>query len=154
MLLALWQKLSRFPLGKCIFNASLRWKVPYTGSICPEVLEMREGFVRVQMKDRRRVRNHLHSIHAIAMMNLGEASSGMAVLTALPENARAIITHLEIDYFKKARGTLVATADFKERFTQITENKDFEVEASIKDSVNDEVAKVKARWRVGPNKRT
>ncbi len=153
MLLSLWQQLSRFPLGRCLFNYGLRWKVPYTGTIKPEVLEMSEGFVRVRMKDRWRVRNHLNSIHAIALMNLGEAASGMAVLSALPKEARSIITHLEIDYLKKARGTLTATSEFSKKITSITENINFEVEAVIRNSENEDVAKVKARWLVGPSKK-
>lgn len=152
MLLNVWKKLSSLPLGQCLFNIGLRFKVPYTGTIKPRVLEMSEGFVRIQMRDRWKVRNHLDSIHAIALMNLGEAASGMAVLSALPENARAIITHLEIDFFKKARGSLEASAHFKEKIQGIAENRPFEVQAEIKNAASEVVAKVKARWLIGPKK--
>jgi len=124
--------------------------IPYTGSIRPQVLELSDGKARVQMKDRRRVRNHLKSIHAVALMNLGEASTGLAVTSRLPDSARAILTHLEIDFLKKARGTLISHANFLENLNQIAERKTFIVEAHIKNAAEEIVAKVKAHWLVGP----
>jgi len=150
VILSLWKTLHQYPLGRFIFNMGLRFKVPYTATIRPWVVEMSEGFVRVQMKDRRRVRNHLQSIHAIALMNLGEASTGLAVLSALPENTRAIITHLEIDFLKKARGKLEASARYAEKVQGLTENRTTEVEAQIRNENNEVVARVKARWMIGP----
>ena len=139
-------------MGKCLFNLAIRWIVPYTGTIHPRILELTPGKAKVQMKDRRKVRNHLQSIHAVALMNLGEACSGLAVMSAIPDSARAILTHLEIDFLKKARGTLTANASFLENISQLTQSKKFEVEAFIENHSHELVAKVKAHWLVGPKK--
>jgi len=109
------------------------------------------GRAVVTMKDRRRVRNHLHSIHAVALMNMGEAASGLAVVSRIPANARAIITHLEIDFLKKARGTLTAVGEFKENLPSPLVKTSFEVQAIITNAAGEAVAKVTAHWLVdGP----
>jgi len=130
----------------------LRRMVPYSGTIFPEIVEMSAGFVRVRIKDRPIIRNHLNSIHAVALMNLGEMSSGMAVTSAIPANCRAIITRLEIDYLKKARGTLTSASRFDPQDRDFGANQTFQVEAQIFDAAEDLVAKVKAFWLVGPFK--
>lgn len=146
-LLPLWSVLKQLPGGGRLLGHLAGRMAPYTSTIRPEVLTLEPGFARIRMRDTRRVRNHLNSIHAIALMNLGEVATGMAVLSALPAGQRGIISHLAMDYLKKGRGPLVAEC----RVPPITstERRDLEVEAELSNSAGEVVARAHARWRIG-----
>ena len=145
---SLWRRFHSIPGGKRLFSAALGRLAPYTGTISPRVEELREGYARVVMHDRRAVRNHLRSVHAIALMNLAEVTSGLALTYALPADARAILTGLSIDFLKKARGTLTAEASLEPPPT--SERQEYEFESRIRDGAGDVVAIARARWLVGP----
>ena len=147
-ILARWQRLSRRPGGKWLFSVLVGRMARYTGTIRPRVEELRPGYARVHMRDRALVRNHLRSVHAIALMNLAEVASGLAMLAAMPANTRSILTGLSIDYLKKARGTLVAVSDFTPPASG--ERQEHVIPAVIRDAAGDEVARAQARWLVGP----
>ncbi|MDP6942541.1 MAG: hotdog fold domain-containing protein [Myxococcota bacterium] len=150
MIRAMWRKLSPLPGGKLLFSKAVGRAAPYTGTIGAEVLDLRPGYARVQMKDRKKVRNHLNSIHAVALMNLAEATTGLAMSSGLPEGARGILKGLQIDYLKKARGLL--TAECEVEVLESTERRELEIVGEIKDLSGDVVARAIATWLVGPMK--
>jgi acyl-coenzyme A thioesterase PaaI-like protein len=147
----MWQRHSRLPGGKGVFSTLLGWVVPYSSSIGATVVELRPGFARIEMRDRRRVRNHLKSIHAIALVNLAELSTGLALNVGLPADARGILKSVRIDYLKKARGKITAECTCEVPAT--SEEAEFEVVAKLTDTAGDVVARATAVWLVGPSRR-
>src|SRR5688572_16003105 len=105
-----YDKLKDLPMGLAIFSRLIGWMAPYTGTITPRVEKLDSGYARISMDDHRGIRNHLSSVHAVALMNLGEVSTGLALHYDLPEGSRAILTKLSMEYLKKARGKLSAEA--------------------------------------------
>jgi acyl-coenzyme A thioesterase PaaI-like protein len=145
-----WEKWSGRPGGKAMFSFLLGRLVPYSGTIGARIEELRPGYARVTLRDRRRVRNHLRSIHAIALMNLAELSTGLALNFAMRPDARSILKGLSIDYTKKARGTL--TAEATAPVLESNEEREITVTTDIRDAAGDVVATAQARWLVGPRK--
>jgi len=143
-----WNRFRKLPAGDRLFSWALGRMVPYSGSIGAVVRDLSPGHARVELGDRRKVRNHLDSIHAVALMNLAELSTGLALNTGLPDDARAILTRLTIEYGKKARGTLTSECAIDPPKT--SERREIDVEAVIRDASGDVVAKAAARWLVGP----
>lgn len=147
-LLSIWKKLHKKPLGPWLFGKMVAYKVPYTGSMKSTVSMLEPGRAEVLLKDRRRVRNHLDCIHAIAQMNLAEFCSGLAMLTLLGPKTRGIVTQLSMTYHKKARGTLTAKS-VCEPF-ELTGPKEITVKAQIFDMDGDLVSEAQAFWKVSP----
>lgn len=148
---SVWNLLSRFPGGKFIFSKLLRVFVPYSGSIDAQILELRSGYALVKLKDKKFVRNHLKSIHAIALANLGELTSGLAFVMSWPPEFRGIVTEIRIQYHKKARGTLFAESTSPK--IQSSSPHTCEVEARIYDSAKDLVASVQVQWKLESQKK-
>jgi len=147
-LLDRWRRLSRLPGGRWLFSRLLGRMVPYTDSMRATVVALEAGHARVRLRDRKRVRNHLHSVHAIALANLGELSTGLAVLSALPPTARAILVGIEMTYVKKARGLLLSEARCD--LDEIRSPREQVVTADITDASGEVVATARARWRLSP----
>ncbi len=143
-----WNWLSVLPLGKWIFSRAIGWMAPYSGSISARVQTLEPGFGVVQLSDHRKVRNHLKSVHAVALVNLAEIATGLTLMNSLPDNTRGILTGLDIRYLKKARGILTASCH-----CQIpTDNREQEVrlETEIVNTDNEVVATAQAQWLIGP----
>lgn len=145
-LLNLWRRCQRYPGGRYLFSRMLARRVPYSGSVRPRVEELTPGFARVRMADRSSLRNHLSSIHAIALTNLGELTSGLAMTAAMPTGLRGIPVELNIEFVKKARGDIVAEG--RSPVPDPDQDGRYEAEAVMTDSVGDRVAILRAGWVV------
>jgi len=148
--MSLWGRLGGRPGGRLLFSLAFGWMVPYSGTIRARIRRLQPGDAVVELLDRRRVRNHLGSIHAIALANLGEMATGLALNTALPPDARAILVSLDVRYVKKARGRLTALCRCPT--PQVDDDRDVEVACEIRDPSEEVVTTVRATWRVGPRR--
>lgn len=141
-----WNATKKLPLGRWLFSFLLSRRIPYSGSIHAEIVSLSEGQCIIRMRDRKKVRNHLSSIHAIALLNLGELCGGLAMHTRLPGDCKAIITRLEADYLKKARGAVTAESHVSN--TVFTDGQTLQLETTLFNENREQLATVTAHWKI------
>jgi len=146
-----WDRLHALPGGKRLFSFVVGRTARYTGTIGARVEELRPGFARVTMRDRALVRNHLRSVHAVALANLAEVTGNIALAYSLPDDARFIVAGMDLRYIKKARGTITGTTACPVPTT--SETADFEVPVTLRDDSGEVVVEAVLHSRVGPKKR-
>jgi acyl-coenzyme A thioesterase PaaI-like protein len=109
---ALYKKLTKLPFGHYVFSKALTFRAPYFSSIKPLITELRPGYCRVEINDRRAIRNHIGSINAGAMCTLSELTGGLAVESSIPKRLRWIPKEMTVKYTKKAKGKLTGICSF------------------------------------------
>jgi acyl-coenzyme A thioesterase PaaI-like protein len=127
-----WQRLKGIPGGSYIFDRLIGLAIPYTGALGAHVVTLEPGHARVQLLERRAIRNHLSSIHAIALANLAELTGNLALVYSLPEDSRFIVTAFSIEYKKKARGLI--TAECRCDPPRSAEREEYELRVSLTDA--------------------
>lgn len=142
----LWNGLRAVPGGPATFSRLIGKMAPYTGTIGARVKTLETGHCEVELPDRKAVRNHLNCLHAIALMNLGEVATGLAVLYSVDGAGRGIISSLKMDYLKKARGPITATCDAE--IPTRPGRHDISAEALLRNTDGEVVAKAYATWRI------
>lgn len=143
-----WDLLSVVPGGKAVFSRLIGRMAPYTGTIHAQVGMLREGYAEVHMADRKAVRNHLDCVHAIALANLAELAGNVALMYSLPDDARFIVSGIEIEYVKKARGTITAIGDSP--VPRTATRMAYDVTVTLRDEAGEEVARATLHSLVGP----
>ena len=109
-----WNKLSGSAAGRWLFSRIVCFRAPYFSTISPvfEVLEPGRSVVR--MRKRRKVQNHIGTVHAIAMANLCEIVAGTLTEVSIPASMRWIPRGMQINYVAKATTNLHAEGVFPE----------------------------------------
>ena len=106
----LYARMAAWPGGRRLFSWMVCLKAPYFGSIAPRLERLEPGHAVASLRHRRRVRNHIGTVHAIALCNLAEFAAGLATEATVPPGMRWIPRRMEVEYLAKANGTMRATA--------------------------------------------
>ena len=108
--LRLFQRLGGSAPGRWLYSRLICLRAPYFGSIAPRIEKLEPGSCVVRMRDRRAVRNHIGTVHAIALCNTAELAAGLATDATLLDSMRWIPKGMSVRYLRKAVGAMTATA--------------------------------------------
>lgn len=110
--LSLWRRCASIPVvGVRVFSLAFAQKAPYFGSIRPRFTVIEPNRAELVIPDRRRVHNHLGTVHAIALCNGLEAAMGALAEATIPASKRWIPKGMTVSYTAKAVGDITCTAE-------------------------------------------
>lgn len=145
----LYARLARLPGGRWLFSRAVCLKAPYFASIAPRVDALEAGRCAVSFAHRRRVANHLGTVHAIALCNAAELAAGLATDAGIAASMRWIPRGMQVDYLHRATGRMTATARVRGPLAPGTA-RDVPVDVEIADPRGTVVFRATVTMRVSP----
>ena len=149
---ALLLKFQKSPLGEkwglWLFSKAICFKAPYFASIKPVFKVIKPGYAQAIIKKKRRVHNHLNTVHAIAMANLCEFVGGTLMEISVAKNMRWIPKGMDIKYLAKATTDVTATCEIGDFEWQGTQ--DVVITVDVHDNTGQLVAQAKIPMYVSP----
>lgn len=151
-ILSLYRTFEARPLGRWLFSRLVCWKAPYFSSIGPRIVSLAPGRGEATLRHRRRVSNHLGTVHAIALCNLAEFIGGLTTEVSIPPSMRWIPRGMSVEYLKKARGTMRAVATPTEAAGEIGEGHEWPVRVEVFDAAGEMVFRATIRMWLSPRR--
>ena len=109
--LSLWQRAGRAPFGDRLFSTMFGLRAPYFRSVRPRFTRLEPHRAELVVRDRRRVHNHLGTVHAIALCNGLEAAMGALAEATIAPDRRWIPKGMQVAYPAKAAGDVTCIAE-------------------------------------------
>ena len=150
--LQLYDRMSRWPAGRWLFSRAVCFKAPYFASIAPRIETLAPERCEATLRHRRRVTNHLGTVHAIALCNLAELSAGLMTDASLPPSMRWIPKGMTVEYLKKAVGTMRAVATPVQPMVEAAQGYDLPVDVVVNDPAGDAVFRARIAMWVSPRR--
>jgi acyl-coenzyme A thioesterase PaaI-like protein len=130
--------------------------VPFVGTAGVVIEEMTEQRVVTRLRNRRRIQNHIKTLHAAAVTLAAETASGFIVGMNLPDDKLPLMKTLRVDFKKRNKGgiKIVATlSDDQKR--QMREEPKGEVSVAVvaEDSAGVRTVECEMVWAWIPKKR-
>lgn len=107
----MWTRARGLPAGARLFSRAFALKAPYFATVRPRFVELRPGYCELVVPKRRRVHNHLGTVHAIALCNGLEAAMGALAEVSVPASKRWIPKGMEVAYTAKATSDVRCVAE-------------------------------------------
>jgi acyl-coenzyme A thioesterase PaaI-like protein len=150
--LALYDRMRRWPAGGWLFSRAICFKAPYFASISPSIHLLEPGRCEASLRHRRKLTNHLGTVHAIALCNLAELAGGMMTEASLPDGMRWIPKGMTVEYLKKAVGAMRATATPAIPVVAASEGYALPVEVVVRDPQGDAVFRATISMWLSPKR--
>jgi acyl-coenzyme A thioesterase PaaI-like protein len=132
-----------------ILTWMFRYKVKLVGTCKIDIKHTDLKSVTFFVKNRKKVQNHIGSVHAATMALIAESATGFVVGVNLPGDKLPLIKNMNLKYVKRAYGDMQATATLTEEQIRILQNEskgDFLVDVKVFDESGDEPVIAEMHW--------
>jgi acyl-coenzyme A thioesterase PaaI-like protein len=110
-LLLLHRRVTSLPWGDRLFSFAFARKAPYFATIRPRFTALEANRAELVIRRRRRVQNHIGTVHAIALCNGLEAAMGALAEATIPAGKRWIPKGMDVSYTAKADSDVTCVAE-------------------------------------------
>ena len=143
-------------LDRVAISLAIGKLVKFAGTSGVEFVEVSTSKVHVRVRNRKKVQNHIGSVHAAAMALLAETATGIVVGMNVPDERTPVVKTMKIDYLKRAKGDMEAVARLSpedmERIRN-TEKGDIVVPVTVTDAEGKEPISCEMTWAWVPKRR-
>ena len=108
---ALYRRLAAYPQGNRLFSLVFEQAAPYFRSARPRFVSLEPNRAMLTVRKRRRVQNHLGTVHVIAICNGLEAAMGALAEASIPPTRRWIPKGMDVAYTAKATSDITCVAE-------------------------------------------
>jgi acyl-coenzyme A thioesterase PaaI-like protein len=118
--------------------------------------ELTEERAVLMLSNKRRVQNHIGTVHAAAVALIGETATGAVFGMSVPDEKFPILKSMRLNYTKRSQGALRAeatlSAEMRERFW-VDEKGEIAVPVKITDETGEPTVDAEYVWAWRPKKR-
>lgn len=107
----LYRRFVTRPGGRTLFSIAYWLKAPYFATVRPHVRHMRPHYAELSISLRHTTKNHIGTLHAIAICNGLEAAMGLLAEATTPKDKRWIPKGMEVRYLAKATTDVLCIAE-------------------------------------------
>ncbi|MDF2178715.1 DUF4442 domain-containing protein [Aliiglaciecola sp. CAU 1673] len=132
-------------------------KVKLAGTAGVEILQTDGKSVTFRLKNRKKVQNHIGSVHAAGMALLAESATGFITGINLPGDKLPLIKSMNIRYLTRAQGDMQAVAHLSdEQISAMMQQDKGEVNVAVKvtDATGTQTVDCEMIWAWIPKKRS
>ena len=145
------EKMLTYPqwLGIRLITMMFRYKVKFVGTAGLTITGTDLKSVTFVQKNRKKVQNHIGSVHAAAMALLAESATGFVVGLNLPGDKLPLIKTMNLKYVKRSKGDMKAVAWLTEEQIELMKSEpkgDVLVNVKVTDETGDEPVLCEMNW--------
>lgn len=130
--------------------------IRFAGTAGTRVEKLTPNECIIVLRNKKKVQNHIGSVHAAAMGLLAESATGFMTGMTVPDDRIVVIRSMKLEYLKRASGDMKAVASFSDEQVQYikdTPKGDIEVPVVITDANGTETVKATMIWAWTPKKK-